>query len=207
MTHTHAETAVCFIGLPGAGKTTAAGMATEAVDGGMHISTGDIVRELAAEHFDLDVEDLDGEQVGEFSTMKRESDSPMYVAREVCDRLGESGELINTITTVPVMIEGVRDSESVSYYQERIDEFHIVYITAPFGARLKRLDARGRGRRSDGDGDAPSADDLIHRESRELGWGMDELPDHSDHVIMNAGDSLDLQRKVLTTLADIGVLG
>jgi len=165
-------TAICFIGFPGAGKTTAAKQMAEIIGTPLFTSTGDIVRELAADHFDTDLDSLTGEEIGEFSTMKRENDSPLYVAREVVERNRADWRW----PEFPLVLEGVRDSEAAAFYRDAFEQFIIVFIHAPFQERVSRLADRSR----EEDEEEYSIADLMHREKRELSWGMDELPDESD---------------------------
>lgn len=182
------NTAFCFIGFPGAGKTTAMEQASEILNTPLTISTGDVVRRLAGEHFDVEPTELTGEQIGEFSTHQRENDSPLYVAREVDSMLERDFRWPNTA----VAMEGVRDKEAASFYRSFIDDFRIILIHAPFGERLDRLADRGR----EEDEVGYTVDDLIHREQRELGWGMDTLPEEADQVIMNTSTKADLKKKI-----------
>jgi dephospho-CoA kinase len=182
------NTAFCFIGFPGAGKTTAARLASRILNTPLKISTGDVVRRLASEHFGVDKSELTGEKIGEFSTHQRENDSPLYVAREVKRMLERDFRWPETA----VSMEGVRDKEAASFYRSFIDDFRVILVHAPFGDRLDRLADRGR----EEDEVGYSADDLIHRENRELKWGMDSLPEEADQVVMNTGTEADLKKKL-----------
>lgn len=185
-------TAFCFIGFPGAGKTTALEQSSEILNTPLTISTGDIVRRLASEHLDISPTELTGEQIGEFSTHKRKNDSPLYIAREVKSMLERDFRWSNNA----VVMEGVRDTEAIWFYRSFIDNFKIILIHAPFKSRLDRLSNRGREKDEVG----YSADDLIHRENRELNWGMDSLPEKADHVVMNTGTKADLKNKLKEVL-------
>lgn len=188
-------TAICFIGFPGAGKTTAAKAMAEIIGTPLFTSTGDIVRELAADHFDTDLDSLTGEEIGEFSTMKRENDSPLYVAREAVGRTEADWRW----PEFPLVLEGVRDKEAATFYRDAFEQFIIVFVHAPFQERVSRLADRSR----ESDEEGYSIADLMHREERELDWGMDELPDESDYVVMNTGDVNQLEHKLAHIVMDL----
>jgi dephospho-CoA kinase len=187
--------AFCFIGFPGAGKTSAMEIAQDVLETPLAISTGDIVRQKAAEFHDVSLGELTGEEIGEFSTFKRENDSPLYVARSVKEQLEQDYRF----PLAPVVIEGVRDSEAASFYRSFIDNFHIIFIHSPFEERMNRLSDRGR--EEDEAGYGP--DDLMHREQRELDWGMDNLPEEADAVLMNTETEYELQTKLNSLLYDM----
>lgn len=187
--------AFCFIGFPGAGKTTAMELAEDILETPLSISTGDIVRRKAAAYHGVSLGELTGEEIGEFSTYKRSHDSPLYVARAVQEDL----ERDYRWPEAPVVMEGVRDSEASSFYRSFIDNFHIIFVHAPFEERMLRLSDRGR--EEDEEGYGPG--DLMHREERELDWGMDTLPEEADTVLMNTGDEEDLRKKLSHVLYDL----
>jgi dephospho-CoA kinase len=187
--------AYCFIGFPGAGKTTAMKQAEKVLGTPLSISTGDIVRKKAAAYHGVSLDELTGEEIGEFSTYKRSHDSPLYVARAVQEKLEDDFRWPN----IPVVMEGVRDSEASAFYRSFIENFHIIFVHAPFETRLQRL--RGRGREEDEA--VMQSCDLMDREERELDWGMRSLPDEADAVVMNTGTEEELRKKINDTIYEL----
>ena len=67
-------------------------------------------------------------------------------------------------------------------FEERFgDEFTLVSVEAPFEARERRLDERGRDNVDEG------GESLAERDDRELGFGLGAAMDRADRTIENTG--------------------
>ena len=178
-------------GYPAAGKSVV-GEKLEQLLGGINIETGNVVRREASKHFDCDVEQLSSKELGEYSTMRRETDGGDYVAQDVIEQLEDNPDFPER----PVIVTGMRDSEVPELFNEYFDHFQLVFVDASEGIRLERL--RGRGRQDESDF---TREDLRERDEREAEWGTADLHDKADTHIINEGtvDELvdKLQEKVV----------
>ena len=163
------------VGYPGAGKSTAARLLAERANA-VRVETGWLVRNGACEHFCCGEDDLSSEQLGEYSTMRRDTDGGDYVAREVIDTLDGADEFPDR----PAVVCGIRDSEALDALREYFDRFEIVWVHTPFDVRLERLTGRAR----DGE-DGFDRETLAERDAREAMWGLPELTFHANHKIRN----------------------
>lgn len=148
--------AIVIIGYPCSGKTTACNYLEKEKDI-KSISTGDMVRELAEEEIG---EDYNHEELGRFSTKKREEDEAYATKKAISE--------IRNKNVNEFVIEGVRCKKEIRYIREEIEETIVLYIDVPFEERVRRLKNRGR------DGES-SSKDLKERDEREKGWGLSKL--------------------------------
>lgn len=153
--------AIAIVGLPGAGKSTAARFMNEKIDGIFH-ETGDIVRLMAKNHFGDDFGEISSKELGEYSTMRRETDGGDYVAQDLLEML----EKDEKFPEKPVVICGMRDSEVPDLFSAEFDRFTVVWVHAPFKKRLERLQKRARQDESEF-----TKADLAERDGRESMWG------------------------------------
>ncbi|ELZ84413.1 hypothetical protein C453_12741 [Haloferax elongans ATCC BAA-1513] len=182
---------VVVIGLPGAGKSTAGEMLADELDA-IELETGDIVREGARDHFDVDsTDDLSSDALGDYSTMRRDVDGGDYVAQDIIDRL----EAADAVPAKPVVVIGMRDTEAIPALELWFDSLATVWVHAPFDERLDRLQGRGRQDESDFD-----ADDLVRRDGRESMWGTPEWAFWADAKLRNEW-GVDALREQVTNLA------
>jgi len=177
---------VVITGYPGAGKSIAGEMLSGQLDAQMY-ETGDVVRQGAARHFDMPIEELSSDKLGDYSTMRRETDGGDYVIQDVFDNILHSPES-HAPTTV---ISGLRDTEAPSLCEEFFDNFLIVWIQVDFDTRLHRLQDRGRQ-----DEASFTAGDLEARDKREDGWGTGDLYEQRDVVVNNTTTLGELYRRL-----------
>jgi len=179
---------IVVVGLPGAGKTEGGKFAAVALNGAHVIETGGVVRRGAAQFYQQDVEDLTSDQLGEYSTMRRERDGGDYVARDVIDTLEtEAGGDESAV------IIGMRDTEAIPVLEDYFDGLQIVWIHAPHDVRLERLQDRDRQ-----DEAGFTSEDLQRRDGRESMWGTPEWAFHADVRVLNTGTLDHLRRRVET---------
>lgn len=154
--------AVGFCGLPGAGKSVAAKMLAEKIDG-TKISMGDAIRrEYAKSVYDAYPEDMDGNgfaatssALGEFAANAREEDAAQ-IPDWVTDIADNSDDWL-------FAIDGVRSPTDYDVLNDYFDYFVVVRIDVPFYDRLERL--RDRDREGEGEFDA---EDLAVRDTNEF---------------------------------------
>lgn len=179
-----------IVGYPAAGKSEAGRILADLTDGVM-IETGDIVRRGAEEHFAQPSDTLTSKQLGDYSTMRRETDGGDYVAQDALSRLDNNPDF----PTSPAIITGLRDTEAPQCFDEHLDTFRIIWIHADFDERLQRLQQRGR----QDEGDFTKAD-LAERDGRESMWGTSDLSFMADIHIRNEGTMDDLRRQISETI-------
>lgn len=166
---------IVISGYPGAGKSLAGKALSESIDG-IFIETGDIVREEAAKYFDRPVEELSSHELGEYSTMRREKDGGDYVIQDVCERL----EKRDDFPEKPVILSGLRDTESIPLLSDWSDEYWVIWIEASFETRLERLQSRGRQ-----DENSYTEEELKKRDKRERKWGLESMREERDFTVNN----------------------
>lgn len=177
-------------GYAGAGKSTAAEMIADWT-GAINIETGDTVRAGAEDHFGVSADELSSDELGEYSTMRREEDGGDYVAQDIIDQL----ERRDDFPAKPVVVCGIRDTEVPALFRDWFDSFELIAIHADFDTRLHRL--RGRGRNGE---DAFDKHDLAERDGRESMWGTADCIARSDTVIWNEDDEEALANTIVRKL-------
>lgn len=171
--------------MPGSGKGEASDVARSI---GLTVAVmGDIIRQEAAR---LGLE-LTDENLGSIGNLLRSQEGPEAVARRTLESALESGKDL-------VVIDGIRSKAEVDFFREHADRFCLVEIWTSQGARLNRVLAR---RRSDDTSDGSSS--LQKRESREIGWGMQEAILEADLKLNNDGDLTIFKSSVQKLLEDI----
>lgn len=195
-----------FVGLPGSGKGEASQIARQL--GLAVVIMGDVIRQEAARQ---GLEPCD-ENLGRIGNELRASEGPAAVARRALQMARATGKEI-------VVVDGLRSREEADFFRANAEEFHLVEICAPAGARLKWLAARGRpddprqpdqaGEKilSSCPGERPqAAAALERRQGRELSWGMGEAMQVADLKLRNDG-SLEEYRKNVKRLLEILTAG
>lgn len=195
-----------FVGLPGSGKGEASQIARQL--GLAVVVMGDVIRQEAARQ-GLEPSD---ENLGRIGNELRASEGPAAVARRALQMARATGKEI-------VVVDGLRSREEADFFWANAEEFHLVEICAPAGARLKWLAARGRPddpRQPDQAGEKTlfsclgerpqAAAALERRQGRELSWGMGEAMQVADLKLRNDG-SLEEYRKNVKKLLEILTAG
>jgi dephospho-CoA kinase len=191
-----------FVGLPGSGKGEASQIAGQ--HGLAVVVMGDVIRQEAARQ---GLEMTDG-NLGRIGNALRAAEGPDAVARRVLEKAKATGKDV-------VVVDGLRSREEADFFRAHADEFHLVEVCAPAGARLKWLAARGRpddpgrsmasGEETGADAriisscmepDSRAAAALEQRECRELSWGMCEAMKAADMKLRNDGSLNDFRQNV-----------
>lgn len=178
-----------IVGYPGAGKSEAGRLLSNEI-GGINIETGNIVRQGAEQYFGMPSDEILSDDLGDYSTMRRERDGGDYVAQDVITKLTENKKYPDQ----PAVITGIRDTEAIPPFEEFFNTFQILWIHAEFGERLHRLQKRDR---QDESGFTKA--ELAERDGKESMWGVGDLTFMADYRVDNSGSIIDLQ----TTLEDI----
>jgi dephospho-CoA kinase len=97
-----------------------------------------------------------------------------------------------------VLVDGIRGDAEVSAFRSMFPGFTLIGIDSSFETRLARIQARGR---SD---DFASADDLLRRDTRELGWGLGNALLDADIHLDNNGTLAEFAAAVRCLLASLG---
>lgn len=150
---------IVLTGFPASGKTTAKD--TLENEGYVGVSTGDIVREMAAEDLGKDVSELGEDETGKWSTQKREDDE-IYATREGVNRIMNQEQ--DTF-----VVEGIRCQKEIEYLKESFDDCVVVFLHASREERLKRKTERNRS------GEETTLKSLKERDEREKKWGLKEI--------------------------------
>ena len=149
--------AICYAGLPGAGKSEAARIGQDVL-GGTRDSMGQAMRRAFQSEADRDVT---SESLGEFATNFRKNHGADGLAERMIMEWGY-GEKPER----PVHIDGLRCVEEIRKFEDFFGEIAVIFVDASEGVRLSRL----RGRDRDGEG-AFQMIDLRKRDAREYEIG------------------------------------
>jgi len=183
--------AVCYAGLPGAGKTTAARIGRELFGGGS-FSMGAALRTM----FERDHgNSTDSHALGQYATDLRADHGPAVFAEWMVDdwmARGWDGETFE----IPFHIDGVRCVEEIEAFRDYFGTVFIVFVKSWEHKRLRRLQERGR----DGE-DTFTRADLEERDLREIEWGAYRLQFHS-HVRLYNNFSMESLRAQVARLFD-----
>ncbi|UXD21463.1 hypothetical protein IPA_04525 [Ignicoccus pacificus DSM 13166] len=156
---------VVTTGLPGSGKGTFAEVAKE-----LNIPVyvmGDIVREETLRR-NLPITPENLRSVAIDLRKKEGSDA---IAKRMAKKISASKECV-------ILVDGIRSMAEIKVL-EKIAKVIIVSIDAPFDIRLKRIVARGR--------PDDAADYLKKRDETEIGFGVLEVMNSANYVILNVG--------------------
>ncbi|HMK46268.1 MAG TPA: AAA family ATPase [Methanocella sp.] len=158
---------IAFVGMPGAGKSEASGVAREM--GLPVIIMGDVLRE-EVKNRGLTPTD---KNIGTVANQLRKEEGMDAIARRCIPKIKALGRRV-------VVIDGIRGIAEVETFKEAFGEnFTLIKIDAPFDLRLDRLRRRAR---SD---DMGSPEWLKHRDDRELSWGMGKAIEVADKAVIN----------------------
>ena len=129
------------------------------------------------------------EHHGEVARALREEDGPTAIAEASLPHVETDLEAADT-----VLVDGIRSDVEVEVFEERFgDYFLLVSIEAPFEARRRRLETRGRD-------DVEGGEALAERDERELGFGLGEAMDRADVTVDNTGTLGEFRRRVREVL-------
>jgi len=172
---------IAFVGMPGAGKSEAAGVAREM--GLPVVVMGDVLREEVRER-GLPPTD---QNIGTVANQLRKDEGMDAIAKRCIPR-------IEALKARAVVIDGIRGIAEVETFRRTFGEdFALVRIDAPFAVRLERLRQRAR---SD---DLGSAEWLEQRDVREISWGMDKAIEIAGQSVVNL-DPIERFRQEIRTI-------
>ncbi|PSQ17163.1 hypothetical protein BRD02_03845 [Halobacteriales archaeon QS_8_69_73] len=170
------------VGLAGSGKGEFATVAEESEV--PVVTMGDVIR-AACRDRGLDP----AEHHGEVARALREENGPTAIAEASLPHVETALETADT-----VLVDGIRSDVEVEIFEERFgDDFLLVSIEAPFEARRRRLEARGRD-------DVEGGEALAERDERELGFGLGAAMDRADVTVDNTGTLEAFRRRVREVL-------
>lgn len=155
-----------FVGLPGAGKSTALKVAAKY---GPIIVMGDVVREETTKRGLT----LTSENVGTTAKNLRKEFGPDIIAHRCIEKIQQ---LPNSL----VFIDGLRSPAEVSLFKQSLDMM-IVAIDAPTEKRYEWIQNRGRA------DDEKTLDIIKARDRREIEFGVQKVIDSADFVLNNMG--------------------
>jgi predicted RNA binding protein with dsRBD fold (UPF0201 family)/dephospho-CoA kinase len=158
---------IAFVGMPGAGKSEASGVALEM--GLPVIIMGDVLREEVKSRGLAPTD----ENTGAVANQLRKEEGMDAIAKRCIPKIEALGCRI-------VVIDGIRGIAEVETFKRAFGEnFSLVKIDAPFELRLDRLRRRAR---SD---DSGTEEWLRQRDERELSWGMGLAIDAAANSVVN----------------------
>jgi len=160
---------VGIVGFPASGKGEISLIAREM--GIPVVVMGDVIRQAAGA---AGMEPAD-ENLGRVASELRQTRG-MDVIATLCI------PLIKQYHAPLVLVDGIRGDAEVATFRRNFPTFVLIGIRSSFATRLNRLPKRGR---SD---DSTLESDLIRRDSRECGWGLDRALDGADRTLVNEGD-------------------
>lgn len=172
-----------LVGLPGSGKTTIAKMLESR--GWKIISMGDYVRREALKR-----------------GLKPTRENLSMLAHRLREELGMDAIAKLCIDDIVssdrnVVVDGLRSPSEVDYLKNRIPSITLLFIDAPVDRRFSLLSSRGR------IDDPKCIEDLIARDNEEIRFGILELRDRADYVLINDGGLENLERRLEAILRDI----
>ncbi len=175
---------IAFVGMPASGKSEAASVSRH-----LNIpvvSMGDVVREEAARRGLAPTD----ENIGGTGSNLRKEEGMDVIARRCVPK-------IRSINAPVIVIDGTRNIDEVEYFKKQFGtDFLLIAIHAPLELRFERVRKRAR---SD---DMTSIGDLIKRDEREKGWGLDRAISIADVTINNTGTIEKFQNEIEKYLKD-----
>jgi dephospho-CoA kinase len=182
------KTGLGIVGLPGAGKTTAAKAVAEL--GYPVISMGDIVREEAMKRGLKPT----AEVMNTFIHQIRQEEGPTVVAEKCLSKC-------RTLEAPLIAIEGIRSLQEIDLFRKSFMHFVLVAIKASKERRFENLRSRGR------EDDPKSPKDLEIRDWEEERLGLLDAIREADVVIENVGGPEDLKDRMKLLLRRLGFGG
>lgn len=177
---------VVLLGYPGSGKTTAMNIILDNREDFVGYSTGDAVRAMASR----DIGDYDSDELGEYSTKKRQEDET-YALKYSLNQLKNK-------SSSNYVIEGCRCIAEIDYLNKHYDNVLPIFVQVPFEERYNRVVSRGR----EGE-ENMSKQKFRERDEREEGWGMKELKNHEEYyTTINGNVSLSEFKKQVLDLVE-----
>ncbi|MCS7112985.1 MAG: AAA family ATPase [Nitrososphaerota archaeon] len=170
-------------GLPGSGKTTIAKMLESR--GWRVVNMGDYIRREALRR---GLKPTRG-NLSMLARMLREEMGADAIARLCIDDILSSDRY--------TVVDGLRSPSELDFLKDRIPSIILVFVEAPIEKRFTLLSSRGRL------DDPKCIDDLIARDRDEAGFGLLELRDRADYLLVNDGGLKELEEKLEAILRDV----
>jgi len=173
---------IAFVGMPASGKSEASHVVHNmGID---VINMGNVIRE---EVIRRGLEPTDANTGGVANDL-RDKEGMDSVAKRCIPKIKAAGPDI-------VIVDGMRGIAEVECFKKVFgNEFTLISIDSPLEVRFARVQKRGR---SD---DMKNIDELLHRDEREMGWGMTEAIEIADVVIENTAGLDEFRQKIKDTL-------
>lgn len=187
--------AICYAGLPGAGKSTAAEIGQDLLGGSM-FNMGRAVRFAFKADYG---ENGESQSLGRYASYRRDADGPGWVAQEMVDDWTGKGIQGETFE-VPFHVDGLRSPAELDVFDHYFGSVYLVYVHAPISTRLRRL----RERQRDGE-ETFTMRDLEDRDLREIEWGAWELRTYSQAELQNRWGKADLRDQVEAAFDGFGL--
>jgi len=182
-----------LMGLPGAGKTTAAMILAGETDSAI-LRAGKAIRTMLKEQ--RGVSDPTSEALGEFAAQKRQEEGPGFFGTYAKEQV----TTLQPGTDESLVIDSFRHREGVRQVEEMLEvDFTSIMVECPRAVRLKRMQRRGRDDEADF-----TMKDLEDRDMRELiDLGVDTLIDYDeDYLIRNNKGKRHLYDRVMDIIND-----
>jgi len=170
---------IAFTGMPFSGKSVAVSIAKE--QNIPVIRMGDIVWEEVKKQG----LPLNSRTVGKIANDMREQKGGGIWAKKTIEKI--------TLSDINVLvIDGVRNKEEVTLFKKELgDDFQLVAIKTSDKLRYERALQRNR------IDDSLNIDEIKERDEREIGWGIKEIIDNADLVIINDNGLEEFQKKII----------
>ncbi|GAB4319220.1 MAG: hypothetical protein Kow0069_22710 [Promethearchaeota archaeon] len=174
---------VGFVGMPGAGKSTAVAVAKEF---GPVVTMGDVIRE------ELKRRGLENtpENSGAIARELRAVHGPTVVAVRCVEKIRRMDDPV-------VIVDGLRSLAEVREFRRAFDQFLVVAVLADERRRHEWMLQRGR------EDDPVRPEDLLERDRREREFGIEEVLASANYSINNDGDVAELEFRTRALLRKI----
>lgn len=169
-----------FVGLPGAGKSTALEVASEF---GPVVTMGDVVRaEVKKRGLPPNPASL-----GMVARDLRETHGPDWIAKKCA-------EAISGLPERDILVDGLRSMVEVTVFKTQLARFAIVAVVADEARRHQWLQQRGRA------DDSVDPGTIEARDARERQFGVEEVIAAADYTIANDADVTTLKQRTKEVL-------
>jgi dephospho-CoA kinase len=184
MTTMKEKIVVGVTGMPGAGKATVREMVEEM--GYSVVVMGDEIREEAKRR----KLEPTPENLGLVMLNLRGEEGPAVVAKRCVPKMEKTEEKV-------VVVDGIRSLQEVEEFKRNFPDFTLIAIHASPETRFRRLFQR---KRSD---DPKGWETFLERDLREISVGIGSAIATADHVIVNEGTKVELERKTREVLMEV----
>jgi dephospho-CoA kinase len=183
------EILLCFTGMPGSGKTTAAEIMKKKGYRVVEMSTG------ALELMKKEGIEVTNTSIRRFCTELREKEG-----NDVFGRL--TAQLVSEMKG-KVAIFGVRGIREVNYFKLKLKDrdVYLIALIIPQRLRFRRIKSKDRKRKDE----TRTWEEFVQRDKIETGWGLKEAIDNADFIISNCGTKSDLSGSITELMQKINL--